>query len=66
MLGYDYEIIYKKRKENVKTYELSRKEYDKALVYALYMLQLINGSNLSRMATRSSNPKINPIVTTIS
>jgi hypothetical protein len=39
MLGYDYEIIYNNGKENVVVDALSRKEDDKALIYALYVLQ---------------------------
>ena len=41
MLGYDFEIIYKKGKKNVVTYALSRKdEDDEALLYAILIIQL--------------------------
>ena len=40
MLGYDFEIIYKKRKKNVVTYALSRKDEDvEALLYAILIIQ---------------------------
>ena len=40
MLGYDFEIIYKKRKENIVADALSRKnEKDEALLCSLSILQ---------------------------
>ena len=41
MLGYDFEIIYKKGKQNVFADALSRKdEYVEALIYAISIIQL--------------------------
>ena len=40
MLGYDFEIIYKKRKQNVVADALSRKDEDvESLLYAISILQ---------------------------
>ena len=40
MLGYDFEIIYKKGKQNMVTYALSRKYKDvEALIYSLSIIQ---------------------------
>ena len=40
MLGYDFEIIYKKGKQNVVAYVLSRKDEDvEALLYAISIIQ---------------------------
>ena len=40
MLGYDFEIIYKKGKQNVVVYELSRKDENvEALLYAISIIQ---------------------------
>ena len=42
MLGYEYEIIYKKGKHNVMGYALSRKEDDpKGLLCVISIMQLI-------------------------
>ena len=40
MLGYDFEIIYKKGKKNVVVNALSRKDEDvEALLYEIYIIQ---------------------------
>ena len=40
MLGYDFEIIYKKEKQNMVAYALSRKDEDvKTLLFSLSIIQ---------------------------
>ena len=54
MLGYDYEIIYKKWKENVAAYSLSQKYVEEGFFFSLFFIVVDWLTKYSHLFTTSS------------